>query len=47
MGGRLWVFGLIPDFVLSCHEHNLKPTLSNYIYHKNEIGKPPEKDSPF
>jgi hypothetical protein len=28
---------------ISCHKYNLKPTLADYIYHKNEIGKLPKK----
>jgi tetratricopeptide (TPR) repeat protein len=28
---------------ISTHKHNLKPTLANYIYHKNERGKSPKQ----
>ena len=32
---------------ISCHKHNLKPFLADYIYHKNEKGKPGEMDLPL
>jgi hypothetical protein len=31
-GGRLWVFELIPDFVISCHKDNQRLIIFNYIY---------------
>jgi len=33
--------------MFSCHEYNLQPIHAQYIYHKNEIGKPCEKDLPL
>jgi hypothetical protein len=35
------------QFKISFHEHNLKPILADYIYHKNKKGKPSEKDLPL
>jgi len=32
---------------IPCHKHNLKPFLADYIYHKNEKGKPGEMDLPL
>jgi len=39
----------IPQYVaeISCQKANLKPVLADYIYHKNEKGKPRKKDSPL
>jgi hypothetical protein len=41
---RKWSF---KNSVISYQSSNLKPTLVYYIYHKNEKGKPCEKDLPF
>ena len=38
-----WKSGLSKP-VLTCHEHNLKSVHVDYIYHKNEKGKPCEID---
>ena len=39
------VFPFIPD--IPYHKYNLEPILTNYIYHKNEIGKPGKMDLPL
>jgi hypothetical protein len=31
----------------ACHERNLKPILTYYIYHKINKGKPPKNDLPL
>ena len=38
-----------PEFRLQIpyHKHNLKPILTDYIYHKNKKGKPCEMDLPY
>ena len=32
---------------ISCHTHNLKQVRADYIYHKNEKGKPSKMDFPL
>jgi hypothetical protein len=34
-------------FKIPYHKHKLKPFLADYIYHKNEKGKPCEMDLPL